>query len=96
MQVIYILSAQIEPVSHSLLHMRQGGMSCVRLRHRSIATAHGIELPYQQWIRFPSFRCGYLLNKIPIPESAGTTECCETAFGRDTRTCKNEETVIHR
>ena len=69
-QVVYILSAEIEIVFELFFNRRERTMGYIRFRSESVAPAHGVKIPYQRGVRLPGLGSSNLLDAVPIPKSA--------------------------
>src|ERR1700760_3261440 len=90
-EVVDILSAEVETVVQLLLNLSEGEVGCVGLRGDGVATALGVEMPDELGVGGPGFRGGDLLDAVTVPEAAGTAEGGEATFGGDAGSGEDEE-----
>ena len=69
-QVVDVLCAQIEAITHLLFDGSQCPVRRVGLRIHRVATAHGVETPHELGVRLPCLRRGDLFHAMTVPEAA--------------------------
>jgi hypothetical protein len=95
-QIVYILGAEEEAISQTLLQLREREMRRVGLRSRSYSPTHGIELPDQPGVAVPRMGRSDLLDPVVPPETIDATERGYPALGAYACPCEDEEAIMWR
>jgi hypothetical protein len=66
-QIVYILRAEIEAITHLLLNSCQRKVCRIGLGGERVAAAHGLEVPDQCRISMPGLRSCDLVYPVTVP-----------------------------
>lgn len=93
-KVIDVLGTEIKPVAELLFDLRERNVGSIRLRSKSIATAHGVEVPDECRIGVPRFRRRDFIDAIAVPKTSRSTESSKSTLGRDPGASEDEEAIM--
>jgi hypothetical protein len=69
-------------------------VSSIRLRGKCVVAPHRVEAPDEFGICVPGFRRCDLFDPVAVPEASGSAEGGQPTLGGDSRTGKDEKTVM--